>query len=143
ALGHIHRPQKVGSNPWVRYSGSRILSGFDEENTRAEVTAVGWGGGEALRDTSLPIPLHQARHVEKGNLQHIATELEQVQAPEHVPTVWLELQVTDDGYLTDLQQRLERVLEDKPVEVLRIMRVQEAAQAQLQSEAQETLAELS
>lgn len=143
ALGHIHRPQKVGSNPCFRYSGSPIPLSFDEVNTQKEVTLVECGGGEALSFTSVPIPLHQPMQVLKGNLHHIEAQLEQVQAPEHVPTVWLELQVTEDGYLTDLQQRLERVLEDKPVEVLRIMRVQEAAQAQLQSEAQETLAELS
>jgi len=57
-------------------------------------------------------------------------------------TVWLEIVVSADDYLSDLQSRIQKITEDLPVEVLRIRRERSSASNTLQSQAKETLNEL-
>jgi exonuclease SbcD len=57
-------------------------------------------------------------------------------------TVWLEIVVSADDYLSDLQSRIQKITEDLPVEVLRIRRERSSAASTLQSQARETLNEL-
>ncbi|MNY40104.1 Nuclease SbcCD subunit D [compost metagenome] len=57
--------------------------------------------------------------------------------------VWLEVQVSSDDYLSDLQQRIAALCEGLPVEVLRIRRERGNSVAALQGQAKETLDELS
>ena len=40
ALGHIHRPQKVGGFEHIRYSGSPIALSFDEARQQKEMLLV-------------------------------------------------------------------------------------------------------
>jgi len=142
ALGHIHRPQQVGKQVHFRYSGSPIALSFDEANTQKEVMLVECTPEEAVALTPLPVPQFQAMQVLKGNLASLEEQLDGLVLPSDGSTLWLELQVHEDGYLTDLPQRLERILHGKAIEVLRIMRAQEGPSAQLERQAHETLAEL-
>src|SRR5690606_21433357 len=57
--------------------------------------------------------------------------------------IWLEVQVSTDDYLSDLQSRINALCEGLPVEVLRIRRERGNSAASLASEARETLDELS
>jgi DNA repair protein SbcD/Mre11 len=57
--------------------------------------------------------------------------------------VWLEVRVSGDDYLSDLQQRVAALCEGLPVEVLRIRRERGNAVAGLHSQVRETLDELS
>jgi len=56
--------------------------------------------------------------------------------------VWLEIVVSADDYLSDLQSRIQKITEDLPVEVLRIRRERSSASNTLQRQAKETLNEL-
>jgi exonuclease SbcD len=56
--------------------------------------------------------------------------------------VWLEVIVSADDYLSDLQTRIEDITKGLPVEVLRIRRERSAQQNALQAQAKETLNEL-
>lgn len=142
ALGHIHRPQQVGKQPHFRYSGSPIALSFDEANTQKEVVLVTCDGSAPVEFTPLAVPVFQPMQVLRGNLASIEQQLATLASASKNQTVWVELQVHEDGYLTDLPQRLERVLENTAIEILRIMRKQEGAAAQLERQAKETLAEL-
>ncbi|MBY4677667.1 exonuclease subunit SbcD [Marinobacterium arenosum] len=57
--------------------------------------------------------------------------------------IWLEVEVAEDDYLSDLQNRVEAIVADKPVELLRVRRQRKARVSSIQAEQQETLAELS
>ena len=63
------------------------------------------------------------------------------EAPEGT-TVWLEVVVAADDYLSDLQARIDEMTKGLPVEVLRIRRERSAQQNALQAQAKETLNEL-
>ncbi len=54
ALGHIHRPQNIGKEGKVRYSGSPIPLSFSEQHEKQ----IGWlsWDGEKITHESIPIP---------------------------------------------------------------------------------------
>jgi exonuclease SbcD len=143
ALGHIHRPQKVGGLEHIRYSGSPIPLSFDEAKQRKEMLLVELGAGGLRAVTPLEVPCFQPLVSVRGSLVELA-ELIPAAAGQAVEggVVWLEVVVSADDYLSDLQARIEALTEGLPVEVLRIRRERAAASASLSSEARETLDEL-
>lgn len=143
ALGHIHRPQQVGGQNHIRYSGSPIPLSFDEAGQQKEVLLVDLDHIGLCGVTPLPVPRFQVLQTLRGSLTEIAEQLPCAAAqgtPEH--PVWLEVQVLSDDYLSDLGSRLAALTEGLPVEVLRIRRERAGASATLSREARETLEEL-
>ncbi|QNH02495.1 exonuclease subunit SbcD [Pseudomonas sediminis] len=144
ALGHIHRPQKVGGLEHIRYSGSPIALSFDEARQQKEVLLLTFEGATLQSITPLPVPVFQPMASLRGSLKELAGSITDAAAqgtPER--PVWLEVQVSTDDYLSDLQNRINALCEGHPVEVLRIRRERGNAVASLASEARETLDELS
>ena len=144
ALGHIHRPQKVGGLEHIRYCGSPIALSFDEAKQQKEVLLVDLDCNGLTAVTALPVPCFQPLISLRGTLKQlepaIAKAAEQGSAEQ---SVWLEVQVGSDDYLSDLQVRIAALCEGLPVEVLRIRRERGNAVAGLQAQAKETLDELS
>ncbi|MGP0171631.1 exonuclease subunit SbcD [Pseudomonas sp. NCHU5208] len=144
ALGHIHRPQKVGGLEHIRYSGSPIALSFDEARQQKEVLLLEFGEAALQSITPLPVPVFQPMASLRGSLKELADAIDEV-AKQGTPErpVWLEVQVSSDDYLSDLQSRINALCEGHPVEVLRIRRERGNVAASLASEARETLDELS
>jgi exonuclease SbcD len=144
ALGHIHRPQKVGGLEHIRYSGSPIALSFDEARQQKEVLLLEFGAAALQSITPLPVPVFQPMASLRGSLKELADAIAEV-AKQGTPErpIWLEMQVSTDDYLSDLQSRINALCEGLPVEVLRIRRERGNAAASLASEARETLDELS
>ncbi len=144
ALGHIHRPQKVGGLEHIRYCGSPIPLSFDEAKQQKEVLLVEFDGGGLHQITALPVPCFQPLLSLRGSLKELEAQIKQAaQQGSAEQPVWLEVMVGTDDYLSDLQQRIAALCEGLPVEVLRIRRERGNAVAGLQGQARETLDELS
>ncbi|MBB4864617.1 exonuclease SbcD [Pseudomonas nitritireducens] len=144
ALGHIHRPQKVGGLEHIRYSGSPIALSFDEATQGKEVLLVDLDDNGLRSVTALPVPRFQPLKSVSGSLAELPAELARVACEGSAEQpVWLEVMVHTDDYLTDIQLRVEKLCEELPVLVLRTRRERGTAQAALFSEARETLDELS
>ncbi|MEJ0004251.1 MAG: exonuclease SbcCD subunit D C-terminal domain-containing protein [Pararobbsia sp.] len=96
-------------------------------------------GGHAAAGAAFSQPLVSVR----GSLAELAGEIRAAaqQAPEG-GAVWLEVVVSADDYLSDLQTRIDVLTEGLPVEILRIRRERAATTASLYGEARETLDEL-
>lgn len=144
ALGHIHRPQKVGGLEHIRYSGSPIPLSFDEARQQKEVLLVDLDERGLQAVTPLAVPRFQSLRTVRGRLAELTGAIAEVarEGCSERP-VWLEVQVVADDHLTDLQARINALCEGLPVEVLRIRRERGSAAAALTREAQETLDELS
>lgn len=144
ALGHIHRPQKVGGLEHIRYSGSPIALSFDEARQQKEVLLLDFDAAALQSITPLPVPVFQPMASLRGSLKELAGAIAAA-AEQGTPErpIWLEVQVSTDDYLSDLQSRIDALCEGLPVEVLRIRRERGTASASLASEARETLDELS
>ena len=144
ALGHIHRPQKVGGLEHIRYCGSPIALSFDEAKQQKEVLLVELDSSGLRQITALPVPRFQPLLSLRGSLKELESAIQEAakQGSAEQP-VWLEVLVGTDDYLSDLQLRIAALCEGLPVEVLRIRRERGNASASLQGQAKETLDELS
>ncbi|PKO32216.1 MAG: exonuclease subunit SbcD [Betaproteobacteria bacterium HGW-Betaproteobacteria-7] len=144
ALGHIHRPQKVGGQEHIRYSGSPLPLSFDEARQTKEMLLVDLNSDGLQTVTPLPVPRFQGLVAVSGNLQTLAGAIGAAAAEgTRERPAWLEVTVADDDYLADLPARIEALTEGWPVEVLRIRRQRGNATARLEAAASETLDELS
>src|SRR5471032_671629 len=108
ALGHIHRPQKVGGLEHIRYSGSPIPLSFDEARQQKEMLLVDVSLNGLERVTVLDVPCFQPLLSVKGSLKELeaAVSVAASQASEG-EIVWLEIVVSADDYLSDLQSRIQ------------------------------------
>ena len=143
ALGHIHRPQLVGGQTQIRYSGSPIPLAFDEAKQQKEMLLVEFADDRPVSVTPLAVPRFQALRSLAGNLGELANAIAAAAAEgTRERPAWLEVTVAEDDYLADLPARVEALAEGWPVEVLRIRRQRGNATAHLAPEACETLDEL-
>ena len=144
ALGHIHKPQKVGGLDHIRYCGSPIPLGFDEAKQQKEVLLVDLDASGLSAITALPVPRFQALISVSGNLATLAAAITAAAAEGSAQQpAWLEVTVAEDDYLTDLPARIGALTQGLPVEVLRVRRQRANAAATLAAEALATLDELS
>ncbi|MGV6858030.1 MAG: exonuclease subunit SbcD [bacterium] len=141
ALGHIHRPQRVAKSKHIRYSGSPIPLSFDELGAQKSVVLVDFYKGKRKDIRLLDIPRFQAMERLKGSLEAIEKQLAALGVADG--TVWLDIEVAEQDYLSDLQPRIEAMTEGLPVEVVRLHRARSGASATLVAEEKETLEELS
>jgi len=143
ALGHIHRPQKVGGLEHIRYSGSPIALSFDEARQQKEMLLVDVSVNGLDAVTPIEVPCFQPLLSVRGSLEELAAAIRAAAAEvTEGTTVWLEIVVCADDYLSDLHARIQQMTEALPVEVLRIRRERPAQQNALQAQAKETLNEL-
>ncbi|MBS0910083.1 exonuclease subunit SbcD [Tatumella sp. JGM118] len=142
ALGHIHRPQQVGGQPHIRYSGSPIALSFDESATEKSVCLVEFSPQSAPVITPLPVPCVQPLKTLKGSLADIEQQLASLTPLADGTPVWLDIEVTQQEYLSDLQQRIETLTEGRPAEVLLLRRSRTGAAGGIDRENNETLSEL-
>jgi exonuclease SbcD len=75
ALGHLHRPQKVGSDR-IRYSGAPLAFGFDEEGDTKSVTLVDMAPDGSVSIRLVPLEPKRAVRTIRGKL------IELLEAPE-------------------------------------------------------------
>lgn len=144
ALGHIHKPQKVGGLDHIRYCGSPIALGFDEAKQQKEMLLVDLAESGLVGVTALPVPRFQALVSVTGNLATLAGAIATAAADGTAETpVWLEVTVAEDDYLPDLPDRIGAMAQGLPVEVLRVRRQRANAAATLAGEPTATLDELS
>lgn len=128
ALGHIHRGQKVAKNNHIRYSGSPIALSFDEANQEKQVLMVDFAQGKLNDISSLMVPCFQPLAMLKTNLTDLVADIKALmskfstQLTNKQGKIWLDIEINHSDYLADLQQRIESLVDDLPVEVLRVRR---------------------
>ncbi|MGK3142751.1 exonuclease subunit SbcD [Pantoea sp. C2G6] len=144
ALGHIHRAQRVAGSEHIRYSGSPIPLSFDELGSEKSVFLLELSASGLQSVTPLVVPQSQPMQVLKGSLAQIAEQLNAFSAlPLPLPKpIWLDIEVTTQEYLSDLQRQVESLTATLPVEVLLLRRSREQRQQSLARLDNETLSEL-
>lgn len=147
ALGHIHRPQKVAGNDFIRYSGSPIALSFDEIDQKKQILLLEFSESGNKTLSEIEVPTFQAMASLKGNLEFLAKEIpsicEAFLQTNSQQRLWLEVVITNDDYLKDLQQRLDKICADLPIDILRIKRERATQNQSIKLKHAETLDELS
>ncbi|HIQ14485.1 MAG TPA: exonuclease subunit SbcD [Leucothrix sp.] len=145
ALGHIHQSQLVAKSEHIRYSGSPIALSFDENSQNKSVLLVDFKAGKFKKSSPLNIPCFQPMQVIKGDLKSIENQLKSLPKSFNLnenQTIWLEILVSSQDYLNDLQNRIQTMTESLPIEVLRLRRERKKQNNALQNIEKETLNEL-
>ncbi|MDD2884125.1 MAG: exonuclease subunit SbcD [Dechloromonas sp.] len=143
ALGHIHRPQTVGGQVHIRYSGSPLALSFDEARQEKEMLLVDLDDSGLRTVNRLPVPCFQALVGIDSNLADLPAAIGAAAAAGTVDRpAWLEITIAEDDYLADLPARVQAMCDGWPVDVLRIRKARGQRAAQLANERLETLAEL-
>jgi exonuclease SbcD len=143
ALGHIHRTQKIGNCEHIRYCGSPIPLSFDELNNDKIILIAEFHNGALTQVEPEKIPRFQPMHLIKGDLKSIESEIKTLatQYDAALPA-WLDIEVSTQDYLNDLQQRIQLMVEELPLEVLLLRRARKQRLQSLEAEAKITLQEL-
>ncbi|WP_182057165.1 exonuclease subunit SbcD [Pantoea sp. ME81] len=141
ALGHIHRAQRIADSEHIRYSGSPIPLSFDELGREKSVFLLEFSA-QLDSVTPLPIPQFQPMQMLKGSMAEIEQQLGEFSEGDREQPVWLDIEITTQEYLSDLQRRVEQLTEALPVEVLLVRRSREQRQRSLSRMDNETLSEL-
>lgn len=154
ALGHLHRPQVVAKQEHIRYSGSPIPLSFDEAGSDKQVIIVDFRENELNKIESVIVPVFRPLISLKGSMDSIDQQLAALaseranenEQPQAELNPWLEIEITTETYLHDLQSRVEQMVlareELSSFELLRVRRKREKAAASLTVADQESLAEL-
>lgn len=142
ALGHIHRPQRVTQSEHIRYSGSPIALSFDELGSEKSVYLIDFQHDKLASVEALPVPVTQPMQLIKGDLAEIERQLKSLGDHAGERPIWLDIEITTQAYLSDMQQRLQQLTADLPVEVLLLRRSREQRQQAIAREKKETLDEL-
>lgn len=149
ALGHIHRPQIIGKQDHIRYCGSPIALSFDEAKTDKSVLLVEFTQDKNPVITPLNVPRVQGLAMVKTSLDTLAQDIESIveqqskQLTEQLAyhnqalevnalglevtqNMWLDIEISSEGYLEGLHQKINQLTEDLPVEVLLVRRAKKA-----------------
>ncbi|NOH95802.1 exonuclease subunit SbcD [Vibrio sp. 99-70-13A1] len=142
ALGHIHRPQIVAKKQHIRYSGSPIPLSFDELKSEKQVVMVEFEADKVSVIETISVPRFQAMESVKGDLQEVESKLKELATDYSEENVWVSVEVKVQDYLSDLQNRIQDMVEGTNIEVLQLRRARENYSASLSQQNNETLAEL-
>lgn len=95
ALGHLHRPQEVGGNSRIRYSGSPISLSFSEFEDRKELVRI--DTDERIVYVN-PVQIPSFRNLIRvsGNLQEIESALKPILPSSYRLPAWAEVELVLD-----------------------------------------------
>lgn len=143
ALGHLHVPQKVNGSEIIRYSGSPLPMGFGEARQQKSLCLVGFDSAAGQRLTCvelLDIPVFQRLERISGDWLSIQARLSELQ--EAGADSWLEVIYQGEEIIADLRERIDELIGDSALEVLRVKNSRIIDRVLSQTREQETLDDL-
>jgi exonuclease SbcD len=139
ALGHLHVPQRVAQSDTIRYCGSPLPMGFGEAKQQKLILEIDFDG-KTPAVTELPIPCFQPLERIAGDLDDILEKLTQIKLAHS--TAWVEVEYTGQDLAPTLREEIEAVLEGSSIEIRRIKNKRIMDRALQQTDAAETLDDL-
>ena len=131
ALGHIHKPQRVGGQNHIRYSGSPIPLAFDEVDDVRRVVLLTFGAAPGVPVIEeKPLVLKRRLLRESGTPAVIAQQLREFAAAADELPAWFAAEVSDwDGLTALAGTALIRAAELERAADLRVLRIGQPATA--------------
>lgn len=146
ALGHLHVPQQVGGVEHIRYSGSPLPMGFGEAEQEKSVcvvrmaTDIGQQGRYLSSVTLVPVPRFQRLRRLQGGWPALLSQLQDL--VDTGLSWWVEVLVDSPEVVADWRTRLDEIIANTKVEVLRVRSYRRLEQALPARGPSETLDEL-
>jgi len=101
ALGHLHRPQRIGGSDTVAYSGSPLPYSFSEDHPKS-VRRIDVVDGRITEVATVPIPVGRAVVTLTGTLEDLLTRPDHERFTGH----WVAARLSDDTVQTQPMERL-------------------------------------
>ena len=121
ALGHIHRPQRIGKQNRIRYSGSLIPLSFGELGDQKIVLLVEMTPEKGLaKVTELSVPVFRRLIALQGRFEELAEQIPALHDPEAPLPAWLKLTVSAKDLPMDVNDRLRALIRGLNLDILRL-----------------------
>jgi exonuclease SbcD len=111
ALGHIHKPQIIGGNENIRYSGSPIALSFSERTDKKCVIILDIENGHINAPRVLDIPKNRSLVKIKGTKEDVKSKLE-AYVNEHTLPSFIEIEINEDSYNPLLISEMDQLISD-------------------------------
>ncbi len=101
ALGHLHRPQRIGGSDAMAYSGSPLPYSFSEDHPKS-VRLLEVTDGHLTEVGTVPVPVGRQVVTLSGTLEQLLTDPAHAAYADH----WVAARLTDDTVQTQPMERL-------------------------------------
>jgi exonuclease SbcD len=119
ALGHLHRPQVVGGQARIRYSGSPVPLSFTEADDKQQVLLLDFAGaGQEPKITALPVPVARRLQRFHGELDEVEAAILAFDNEAFSLVAWADVLVKSDEAPAEVQRRIQAVLKERRDHVL-------------------------
>jgi exonuclease SbcD len=122
ALGHIHRPQVIGENEQIRYSGSPIALSFSEKKDHKIVLVVEVENGKINAPQVFPILKQRELKKFKGTLESVKDDLEKY-APDFPLISFVEIEIVEEQFsslvLAEVEEMVAGFSENQQFKILK------------------------
>jgi len=108
ALGHIHKPQVLGSNPFIRYSGSPVPLSFSEKNDDKSIILLEMKNGKIQKPEVFAVPKHRELKKLTGNLETVKEKLS-AYTSEYTLASFIELEIIEPEYSSAIIREVENL----------------------------------
>ncbi|WP_107040240.1 exonuclease subunit SbcD [Brumimicrobium mesophilum] len=117
ALGHLHRPQIIGGNEKVRYSGSPNILSFSEINYDKKIIVLTIENNEVSKIESEPVPRFRQFYKLTGTAQECIEQFPSVISNEYELTPWVEISLNEEHNINT--DELKSAAEDYSFDILK------------------------
>lgn len=97
ALGHIHRPQVLGKNPFIRYSGSPVPLSFSEKKDEKSIVILDIADNKIQAPNIIPVPKFRELKKIAGTLEEVKAQLKDY-APSYPLRSFVELEINEETH---------------------------------------------
>lgn len=111
ALGHIHRPQIIGKNPFIRYSGSPIALSFSEKEDQKCVLITELSDGKFTSPQVVFVPKNRQLKKVKGNLDEVKSKLNAYN-PNFKLSSFIELEISEKDFSASILSEVEQLVSE-------------------------------
>jgi len=109
ALGHIHRPQMVDSNPSIQYSGSPIALSFSEKDDDKKILIIETLEGKVTEVRSVAVPKSRELRKFTGSFTEVEAELKEYK-PDFPLSSFVELEITENDFSAVILAKVEELI---------------------------------
>ena len=119
ALGHLHRPQKIGGNTHIRYSGAPIPLSFSEAGNEKQVICVCFDENDEKPDiTTIKIPEFQKLRRAGGSLDEVIDQLKTFRLESPQKSIWVEISVLEEKWKPDIENIINDLAQELSLDIL-------------------------
>ncbi len=94
ALGHIHKPYKIGGNENIRYCGAPVHLNFSERKNKSQVILIDFNDRNETKIEKIFIPIFRQLVRFDGTFSEVAEQISQFSATSELKP-WAEINITE------------------------------------------------